>query len=153
HEALHEVLWVSGGRKEVAGEFAEQLRRAAGRMLVGREVRWKGGLPELPGWGQEERRQVFLCFKEALANVVRHSSATEVELELGVEADGVRLGIRDNGRGFGVEREGGTGLGSLRERARRLGGECVVRSGAGAGTLVELRIPLRAGGAGRRVFG
>jgi len=143
NEALHEVLWLSGARKETGVDLLEQLQKAARRILAGREVRWIPAAPVLSaGWSQESRRQVFLFFKETLTNVVRHSSATEVELLLASRDGRIQLRIRDNGKGFVDGHSVGTGVQSLEERARTLSGTCHIKSEAGVGTTVELEIPV-----------
>ena len=54
------------------------------------------------------RHQLFLAFKEALTNVVRHSGATEVRLGMRLIGNRLRLSIADNGRGLpaGAARRG-----------------------------------------------
>jgi signal transduction histidine kinase len=143
NEALREVLWVSGVREETGEDLVEQLQKAARRILVGCELRWLVREPIVSAhWSLEGRRQVFLFFKETLTNVVRHSMATEVELLLEVVGGRLRLRVRDNGRGFAVGQSGGTGLRSLEERGRALGGTCRIESHEGKGTSVELEIPI-----------
>jgi signal transduction histidine kinase len=143
NEALHEVLWVSGARQEEGVDLLEQLKKAARRMLAGRVVRWIDSTPVVSSqWSLESRRQVFLFFKETLANVVRHSSATEVELALESRAGKIQLRVRDNGTGFAGVEGGGTGVQSLQERARTLGGTCYIHSQPGLGTTVELEVPV-----------
>lgn len=83
--------------------------------------------------------------QEALANALRHAEATQVRVTLEYTAEGVRLGIADNGKGFDpadprVIREG-LGLTGLRERAARLRGELQLRSRPGEGTTVTLTVP------------
>jgi signal transduction histidine kinase len=91
---------------------------------------------------------LYRIAQEALSNVARHAAASEVEVELRQDARSTTLSVRDDGRGFeaeeagaGARREGGFGLASIRERARALGGEFVVRSRAGQGTRLEVRLP------------
>jgi signal transduction histidine kinase len=77
---------------------------------------------------------------EALTNVVRHSSATSCTVQLRV-GDCLELVVSDDGVGPGEEREGGVGLGSMRQRAARLGGSLAVRD-TRPGTRVCARLPL-----------
>lgn len=88
----------------------------------------------------------FRIFQEALTNVARHASATRVDVTLGVERGLLRLEIVDDGVGLPEIGPRGTTLGILgmRERARRLGGECTVKRGTAGGTVVVLRAPLQA---------
>jgi signal transduction histidine kinase len=93
--------------------------------------------------GAETRRQVFLVFKEAINNIVRHARATAVRVEFGVAAGVVRLLIEDNGQGFDPAADvDGHGLRSLRDRARRLGGTVTIQSTVGSGSVVTLTCPL-----------
>lgn len=87
---------------------------------------------------------LFRILQEALSNAIRHASAAHISV--GVDcADGrLVLAIQDDGRGFdpSVERPGHYGLGNLRERALKLGGELVLDSTPGKGTTVRVSIPL-----------
>ena len=143
-DAMREVLWLVGARQEMGIELGPQMQAAAARLLPGRSIRWTHPPDALPAsWSMDTRRQVFLFFKEALTNVVRHARAGEVELSACV-ADGVfELLIRDNGRGFDVATaHAGLGLKSLRARAETLGGIFTIESAPGDGTRVLLKIPV-----------
>jgi len=90
------------------------------------------------------RHGVFLAFKEALNNAVRHSGATQVHIEMNVTAHVLRLLIADNGRGFDLKlREPGSdGLAGMRDRMARLGGRCEITSELNRGTTVTFNLPL-----------
>jgi signal transduction histidine kinase len=92
----------------------------------------------------EQRRQLFLFYKEALRNVVRHAAAGHVAVHLACTGGALRLDVTDDGAGFDLpaQREA-TGLASLEERARALGGTVAIDTRPGAGTTVRLRAPLR----------
>jgi signal transduction histidine kinase len=94
---------------------------------------------------------LYRVAQEALANVARHSEATQAEVRLVWEADRLRLAVRDNGLGFDVATARGKGLGlaSMRERVEALGGRLTVTS-APAETCVEAEAPLVAAGTGAR---
>ena len=92
--------------------------------------------------GADLRRQVFLIFKEAVHNVLRHSGATEVTVDFRVEHGWLNLRVADNGGGFDSATDhDGHGLRSMRERARQLAGEMQIHSGPG-GTSITLRVPV-----------
>jgi PAS domain S-box-containing protein len=88
---------------------------------------------------------VFRIFQEALTNVARHANATEVRVDLRLERGRLKLSIADDGVGIaeGLQRTGSLGLLGMRERARRLDGECVITRREPHGTLVSLTVPLR----------
>lgn len=76
------------------------------------------------------------ALREILSNIVRHSEATHVDVNLGSDGDYLVLGVSDNGVGFDNVSSVGRGLRNLVTRAHDLGGECVIESSAGSGTLV-----------------
>jgi PAS domain S-box-containing protein len=89
---------------------------------------------------------VFRIFQEALTNITRHASATRVTIDLALDKGMLVLEVADDGVGLpeaSARGSGSLGLLGMGERARRLGGECVVRRREPTGTLVALRLPLR----------
>ncbi|RJQ56290.1 MAG: GAF domain-containing protein [Actinobacteria bacterium] len=86
-------------------------------------------------------REVFGVLQEALANVMKHSGATQVNVELDIRGSSGRLTVKDNGRGFDVDRavantrDGRSlGLTSMRERVQSIGGTLTVLSKNGEGS-------------------
>ncbi|HVX16885.1 MAG TPA: GAF domain-containing sensor histidine kinase [Acidimicrobiales bacterium] len=93
----------------------------------------------------ETERQVFRIVQEALTNVVRHSSASNVEVQLAPDGPELRVRVVDDGAGFDPDQPGVAarhlGLTSMRERAEAVGGTLSIRSAPGHGTGVEARVP------------
>jgi signal transduction histidine kinase len=86
----------------------------------------------------------FRIFQEALTNVTRHAGASRVEVDLHLDKGQLVLEVADDGVGLPTDLRGGSlGLLGMRERARRLGGDCLVARRDPRGTLVTLRLPLR----------
>jgi two-component system NarL family sensor kinase len=87
---------------------------------------------------------LYRIAQEALTNVARHSGARRVTLRLVTTPDQARLSVEDDGRGFDPAQvsAGRYGLVGLNERARLLGGMLRLESSPGAGTRVEVVIPL-----------
>ena len=97
------------------------------------------------------RTCLYRFLQEALANAARHAPGAPVAIRVDVDADAVRVAVRDRGPGFdpatalGLRPDGGEGLSGLRDRAESLGAELDVRSAPGAGTALELTLPRRGG--------
>ncbi len=87
---------------------------------------------------------LYRICQEALANVARHAGASGVDVRLVATPEQVRLVVEDDGRGFDASSVAGErhGLVGMNERARMLGGSFEVRSSPGAGTRVEVTVPL-----------
>jgi signal transduction histidine kinase len=93
--------------------------------------------------------QVLRIVQEALSNIRKHAHARRVEVSLTADGDGcVRVEVRDDGRGFdlaALPRKGSPrfGLLMMRERAESVGGRLEITSAVGAGTRLEVAVPLR----------
>lgn len=78
--------------------------------------------------------------QEALTNIIRHAQATHVEISLDYTDDGLRLSIRDDGKGFDLAhpRTGHYGLPNIRARAAAIHAICTLHSQPGSGTQITL---------------
>jgi two-component system NarL family sensor kinase len=87
---------------------------------------------------------LYRIAQEALTNVVRHAQAKHLTVKLFLTPEQVALHIEDDGRGFEPMQipKGRFGLIGLSERAKLLGGHLHVRSSLGAGTRLEVVVPL-----------
>lgn len=91
---------------------------------------------------------VYRIAQEALNNIERHAAARQVTLQLARSSRGVRLVVRDDGRGFATSRRGrrlasGLGLHHMRERAEQVGGTFALTAARGGGTAITVELPLR----------
>ena len=112
------------------------------------EVRIEG-TPHGSAPDPELETTLYRAAQEALTNVLRHASASQVQITLTRAVDAVRLSVRDDGAGFDVPRDfagyaatGHLGLAGLQERCARFGGKFRVRSRPGGPTIVQVDVPL-----------
>lgn len=99
-------------------------------------------LPDLPA---PVEHGLYRIAQEALNNALKHAGAAAVTVRLRAAAGQVELEVADDGRGFepaAVRGGGGLGLVSIHERAAALGGAVQIRSAPGAGTRVQVNVPL-----------
>ncbi|MGN9843571.1 sensor histidine kinase [Nonomuraea sp. H19] len=115
------------------------VRRLAGQSPAAVEVSIEGSLSDLPAAVEVA---VYRIVQEALTNIGKHADASFVRIALQREPSGIRVLIADDGKGLPGSYRAGVGLGSMRERAAELGGICVIGSEPGAGTRVEVMLPL-----------
>jgi signal transduction histidine kinase len=87
--------------------------------------------------------EVMSIVTEALSNALRHSAGSKIEVVVEAVRPWCRILVRDDGRGFdpGAVRDG-MGLSNLSARASRLGGSAEISTAPGAGTTVEVQLPL-----------
>lgn len=144
-DSISDIVWAINPARDNLPDLAQRMRRFASDLFTTRNVELEfeaGGLGEsAESIGPETRRQVFLIYRECLRNVVRHSQCQRVKVRIVRENGALVVQVADDGVGFDRSAAtGGTGLASLEERARSVGGR--IEWVNGTGTTVTLRVPL-----------
>jgi signal transduction histidine kinase len=127
---LHPGILAQGG-------LHPALKALAGRCAVSvrLDVHVEGRLPE------QVETAAYYTVAEALTNAAKHAHATAADVQVTADHRSLHLRIRDNGRG-GADFSHGTGLLGLNDRAEALGGHLKLHSPPGAGTTLEVTLPL-----------
>lgn len=156
--SMDEIVWAVNPRHDTLESLVSYLEKFAQDWLAGVGIRCRLDLPlQFPEWHltSEIRHNVFLAFKEGLHNVVKHSGASEVLIQLEMKEKSFQLAITDNGRGFAVgekvkdttSKQGriaaGNGLENIQRRLTDIGGRCEIQSGSGAGTKLAFSVQLK----------
>lgn len=91
------------------------------------------------------RRNIFLAVKESLSNIIKHSDARSVEIELLVDGNTVKIIVTDDGKGFDVPGIKGNrhGIDNLKKRVHEIGGKIELTSETGKGTRVVISAPVQ----------
>ncbi len=146
--ALDEIVWAVNPKNDSWPELASYLGAFAQEFLRPSDLRCRLDLPEqLPSdaLSAEIRHDLFLAFKEALNNAVRHSGAAYLHVSITVTAAEVVIAIKDDGRGFDRSAvptgRTGNGLLNMQRRLEQLGGRCAIQSDPGRGTTIALHVP------------
>jgi PAS domain S-box-containing protein len=144
---IDEIVWAVDPGNDSLEKFASYICHLADELLKMTPVNYRLDVPTLlPNYflGSDVRHNLFLVVKEALNNVVKHSEATEVSLQMGIAATEFSITISDNGKGFetGRLKPFSNGLSNMRNRMEKIGGIIEVTSEPGYGTTVALAINL-----------
>ena len=144
--AMAEVVWAVDPEQDSFDGLADYLSNYAQAFLGIAGIRCRLDMPlKLPerSLSAQIRHNLFLAFKEALHNVVKHAEATEVRILLTPGVSSLALEIEDNGRGIGGESDTGNGLANMHRRLDEIGGSCEIKSGPDGGTIVKFEIQLK----------
>ncbi len=142
--AMSDLVWAIDPRRDHLQDLVQRMRRFASDMLTACNIQFRFSAPESSlRLSVDQRRHIFLIFKESVNNAARHSRCTEAEAGLTFEADALVLRVHDNGRGLDLPRAGrGNGLNDMGTRAKALGGEVEITGDRDCGTTVTLRVPM-----------
>jgi signal transduction histidine kinase len=107
-------------------------------------IRVEATLCREPEASLEAKESLYRIAQEALHNTVKHARASNAEVKLEEDPEGITLQISDDGAGFDARGDfpGHLGLNSMRERASRQGGTLEVASEPGRGVRIVARIPV-----------
>jgi signal transduction histidine kinase len=174
--AMDEIVWAVNPKHDTLDSLASYLGRFAQDFLAAAHIRCRLDVPtQLPPWPvtADIRHNLFLAFKEALNNAVKHSGTSEVRVLLEIHerpepghangnengmVSGFVLRVEDQGCGFsgnGSHPElvpsspspdrvvGGNGLPSMRQRLTEIGGRCLIESTPGSGASVTFIVPIK----------
>ncbi|MBE0669889.1 MAG: response regulator [Anaerolineales bacterium] len=88
---------------------------------------------------------LYRFLQETLTNVIKHSKANHVWVELTLDEEEITLTVQDNGKGFTMDDSHtakGIGLMGLRERLLLVGGNLVITSAPSKGTIISAHLPV-----------
>ena len=154
-QTMDEIVWVVNPHNDTLENLVAYLSHYAVEYFqntsIECEIRLPQEIPHCP-LSSEERHNLFLAFEEALNNVLKHSAASSVRVEMTFNLLDLEITVTDNGRGFAPplspekiasrSGRGGNGLNNMRQRLTDIDGACLVSSQQGDGTSVRLRIRL-----------
>jgi signal transduction histidine kinase len=139
---MNAIIWSMNSGNDTAGNLVAYIRSYTLEYLDNTPVNCKINtpeeIPEIEMTG-DKRRNIFLCVKESLNNILKHSQATEVKMDISVN-DKLEIKIADNGIGIDKEkiRQFGNGLKNIAHRMEMIGGTYTIISNGGAVTTLSL---------------
>ena len=138
--AMRDIVWLLERRQDSIGDLVQRMRETAGRLL--REINFTlecESNKTAAKLSLDAKRHLFLFYKEAIHNVLKHSHANRVSIRLWDEDDKLALEILDNGIGLPLdEQQSPAAVRKLEDRARVLEGLLQVASSKENGTQIRL---------------
>ena len=140
--AMRDIVWLLERRQDSIGDFVQRMRDTASRLLrdldyelVCRSNRTAAKMT------LDAKRHLFLFYKEALHNILKHSKASEVSIRIQDAGDRLVMEVKDNGIGLPTgENSRPAAVRKLVDRAAVLEGRLKVESKPGNGTLLRLEV-------------
>jgi signal transduction histidine kinase len=146
NQSLDDIVWTINTVNDSFDQIAARMRRYASEIFEATNIRCRIEFDESLAQKKlqmEQRRDVYLIFKEAVNNIYKHAAATEAEIILKSEKNNFSLMIKDNGKGFDMSvPTNRNGLKNIIARAKKWKGNCIVHSTAEAGTMITVIMPV-----------
>ena len=146
--AITDIIWTASPRHDNIEDLVTRLQLLMNDLCRINSIEFKSNL-NINDYDlevtDEVRRNIYLIFKEAINNVIKHSSATKVEFSVSLSDNELNFSLFDNGIGFDESRETdilknqGHGLRNLKARAYEIDADLKISSGSNKGTVVQLK--------------
>lgn len=129
--SMREMLWSLNSVNDTLGSFIDYAILYTGNFLKKTKIVLLSECEDITAEtpvSTEMRRNLFLCLKEAVNNVYKHSHADTLKLSFSQEKNNFSMKISDNGIGIQDELPKGNGLRNMKRRMNELSGECHISS-------------------------
>ena len=145
-EAIHTIrdtVWALNPDNDAPEKLFEKMRSVGFKLLTTQDIAFvfENEVPaaQLPVFTMEQRRNLYLVYKEAIHNIAKHSHATNAQVRIFQQTNALHIRISDDGKGFNCHQNGeGNGLKNFQKRAEEGGFEVNVSSREGIGTIIEM---------------
>jgi signal transduction histidine kinase len=143
-ESMSDMVWAINPVNDNFEKVILRMKEFAAEILEPARINYhftEEGLLENTYLNLEQRKDIYMIFKEAVNNVVKYSGATELTVLLQRTAQHLVMIIRDNGSGFDTAKANpGNGLKNMKSRAEEMGATIQIDSLSGNGTTISLEL-------------
>lgn len=145
-ESMQDIVWAINTKNDQLDDLITRMRQFGFKVLDARGIDFVVHISknfQSKRLKINQRRNVYLIFKEAITNAAKYADCSEVKLYIGLTKNVLQMTISDNGKGFDPQMvEGGNGLDNMQKRAAEIGGELALLSQIENGTKVTLHVKL-----------
>jgi signal transduction histidine kinase len=144
-QALDDIVWSVNVRNDSLEEIISRMRKYAGELFDAGKTSYAIEFDEeliLVKLNMEQRRDLYLLFKESVNNIYKHSAAENVTISITKQHQGLLMTVRDDGRGFKMQENGRNGLKNMESRVRKWKGYLRVETEQYKGTTLYLNFPV-----------
>lgn len=146
-EKMSDLIWTIKPEEAEGSNLKQRMERFAYEICGAKNITVDLQLDKLDtkDLNMEQRKNMYLIFKEALNNSVKYSGTKKMFISAVNGGDLLTMIVKDEGLGFDISTaKKGNGLANIQNRAKSVGGKINIHSTDGQGTTIKLTIPLNA---------
>ena len=145
-ENMQDIIWTIKQDNDKLEDLVTRIREFGLKLCDAKDIEFKVHISDsfrTSRLNLEQRRNLYLIFKECLNNAIKYSGCDIIQLFITQQGKHLKMVIQDNGRGFTeTEIKKGNGLNNIYKRAKEINGNATIESGKGRGTRVDVMIKL-----------
>jgi len=146
-ESMSDIVWVVNPKRDSLYDLIVRLKDSYGEVLGQMGISLVTyNLEKLENIKLpiERRQNLYLIFKEALNNSIKHSGCTIVKIEFTIRGNKLTMSLTDNGKGFDEKKESlGEGIKNIMKRAEKIKGKLTINSDYKNGTIIKYEGPIK----------
>ena len=146
-QALDDIIWSVNTRNDNLEELQARMRRYVAEVFESSNISCRfnfNNASESDKLNMEQRRDLYLVFKECMNNIHKHASAKNIYIKIAMSNGVLNMQIEDNGKGFDPHiTTHRNGLKNLQTRVEKWKGNLKIDTAAGKGTRVEILMPIK----------
>lgn len=143
--SLDDIVWNISPKNDSLSSLIARMTRYASELFEAKQIAFKFDVPEQledTKLSMEQRRNIYLIFKESVNNLVKYSKCTQAFVSIRMDKRSIILMVKDNGVGFNPNASTDrNGIRNLKARAHSLRGVLDIQSSQGQGTSIILEFP------------
>jgi signal transduction histidine kinase len=144
-DKMGDIVWMIKPGETEAGSLKQRMERFAYEICSSKNIEVHTQLNDLEmvTLSMEQRKNIYLIFKEALNNAVKYSGTDKVDISISVQNKELVMQVKDFGKGFDsslIKR--GNGLDNMRHRSKEIGAFYEILSPEKSGTVILLKLKL-----------
>lgn len=143
---MQDIIWTIKQDHDKLEDLVARIREFGLKLCDAKDIAFKVQISDsfkTSRLNLEQRRNLYLIFKESLNNAIKYSNCTIIQLFITQQRRHLKMVIEDNGRGFSPESiTKGNGLKNIRKRAQEINGSVTIESQPGKGTRIDVLVNL-----------
>ena len=147
-DEMSDTVWVISPKRDSLYDLIVRLKDSYNDLLSEKGIKFKiNHLDKIKDikLNIEFKQNLYLIFKEAINNSIKHSNCTQINLDIDYYDNFITIKLQDNGTGFAEKDKKGNGLINMRERAETIGGNLEIISSVNSGTLIIFKGKVKLG--------
>ena len=140
---MSDIVWAIDARNDTLKDLLDRIYDFTHNTLSVQDVKVsfsQNGLDKNKKININYRQNIFYILKEAITNIVKHASATKVNIIMHNDEKNFKMEIIDNGRGFdSAQIRAGNGLKNMQMRAERISSKLTINTNKGTQIILETK--------------
>jgi signal transduction histidine kinase len=144
-DKMNEIIWTLNIGNDNVQSLVAYIRKFATNFLDDAQLMLSFEAENLPLEKEIDgsvRRNIYLCVKEAMNNIVKHAKAHKINVKIDSNTEGLMINIKDDGKGIDTQHISilGNGLKNMQKRMHDIGGQFLIHNNNG--TEITLQYPM-----------